>query len=273
MDWTDRTYFAIAVMIYGVSAVYSILLFRKGFTQDNRVNYLILLGAFAFHSVAMLKRGFSLQRCPINNLYEATTFVTWTIVTIYLCIAAWPHVRFLGAFASPFLFCSGIFALMPKLDPPFAGAPTFEGGTASLHATLILVAYGAFGLSSLAAVMYLCQEHDLKHRKLRAVLSLLPPIQRLETIITRCLIAGFTLLTVGLAIGAFWVKPPAGTIFWQDPKVHWSAFVWTLYLSLLILHWRFAQRGRRFAWGAVGSFAFVILTFWGFNLLSGIHNP
>ena len=44
-------------------------------------------------------------------------------------------------------------------------------------------------------------------------------------------------------------------------------------LTLLILRWRFAQTGRRFAWGAVGSFAFVLLTFWGFSLLSGIHNP
>ena len=58
-----------------------------------------------------------------------------------------------------------------------------------------------------------------------------------------------------------------------DPKVLWSAFVLLLYTGLLVAHWRFAPGGRRFAWGAVGSFAFVLLTFWGFNLLSGIHNP
>jgi ABC-type uncharacterized transport system permease subunit len=273
MDWSEKTFFAIAVAIYGVSSVYSILLFRKGFNRDNRFNYLLLLGAFAFHTIALVKRGVSLERCPINNLYEATSFITWTIVTVYLVIAAWPHVRFLGAFAAPFLFCTGVFALMPTLDPPFTGSPRFVGGAASLHATLILIAYGAFGLSSLAAVMYLCQEHDLKHRKMRAVLSLLPPIERLESIVTRCVLAGFILLTAGLAIGAFWVTPLSGAVFWQDPKVLWSGFVWFLYLTLLILHWRFAQRGRRFAWGAVGGFTFVILTFWGFNLLSGIHNP
>jgi len=50
--------------------------------------------------------------------------------------------------------------------------------------------------------------------------------------------------------------------------VVWSIFVWGLYLALLVLHWRFAQTGRRFAWGAVGGFAFVLLTFWGFSLLS-----
>ena len=53
----------------------------------------------------------------------------------------------------------------------------------------------------------------------------------------------------------------------------YSLFVWLLYLSLLVLHWCFAQRGRRFAWGAICGFVFVLLTFWGIYLLSGIHNP
>ena len=273
MDWPDRTFFKIAVVIYGICTVYSVLLFRKGFTRDSRFSYILLLGAFAFHTAAMLKRGFSLERCPINNLYEATTFISWTITATYLVIGLWPRIRFLGAFAAPFLFCTGVFALMPKLDPPFLGQPSFIGGPASLHATLILFAYGAFGISSLAAIMYLCQEHDLKYHKLRAVLSRLPPIEHLETIVTRCLTSGFILLSAGLAIGALWIDLPEGTVFRDDPKVQWSVFVWLLYLTLLILHWRFAQRGRRFAWGAICSFAFVILTFWGFNLLSGIHNP
>ena len=50
-------------------------------------------------------------------------------------------------------------------------------------------------------------------------------------------------------------------------------FTKELEMALLVLHWRFAQRGRRFAWGAIGSFAFVMLTFWGIYMLSGIHNP
>jgi hypothetical protein len=40
---------------------------------------------------------------------------------------------------------------------------------------------------------------------------------------------------------------------------------------LLVLHGRFAQSGRKFAWGAVAGFAFVVLTFWGVNLLSPSH--
>ena len=50
--------------------------------------------------------------------------------------------------------------------------------------------------------MYLTQEHNLKFHKLRAIFSLLPPIQRLEAVGQRLLAHGFLLLTLGLAIGA-----------------------------------------------------------------------
>ena len=99
--------------------------------------------------------------------------------------------------------------------------------------------------------MYLTQEHDLKFHKMRAIFSLLPPIQRLELVIRRLLIAGFTLLTAGLLIGAVWLKLPAGVSYLDDPKVHWSILVWLLYLGLLVMRQWFAQSGRRFAWGAV----------------------
>jgi ABC-type transport system involved in cytochrome c biogenesis permease subunit len=56
-----------------------------------------------------------------------------------------------------------------------------------------------------------------------------------------------------------------------DPIIFWSLFVWLVYLALLFMRWRGAG-GRRFAWGALGTFAFILLTFWGFMLLSPLHN-
>jgi len=269
---TDRNYFFIAVVLYGVSTLYSIFLLRKGFRQDNRINYLLLLGACAFHTLAMIKRGFNLQRCPMNNLYEAMLVIGWTIVATYLVFGLFSRLRFLGAFASPILLAIGVFALMPGLDVR-AAQPVFIGGWSSLHKALILLSYGAFGLSSVAGLMYVSQEHDLKYRKLRAVLSMLPPIQRLELVIRYSLAAGFGLLTAGLAVSAIYLKKTRNVYVTGDAEVVYSIVVWLLYLGLLVLHWRFAQRGRRFAWGAIGSFAFIMLTFWGIYLLSGIHNP
>jgi HemX protein len=267
---TDRHYFLLAVVIYGFSAIYSVFLWRKGFRTHDRVNYGLLLAGFVLHLKAMLMRGLTFNRCPVNNLYEAVVFVVWTIVAVYLVIGLFPRLRYLGAFASPVIFAIGVFGLMPSLDT-HGPTPQFGNGLVSLHAALTLLSYGAFGLSSVAAVMYLTQEHDLKFHKLRAVFSLMPPIDRLEKITSRLLWAGFILLTAGLAFIPFLLKQHPEARPASDPKVIWSALVWCLYLGLLVMHSRFSQSGRKFAWGAVGTFAFVLLTFWGVNLLSPAH--
>ena len=270
LNLADRDFFKLAVLFYGVSAIYSVFVWRRGFRQDNRFNYILMLGAFLLHTTSMIKRGFSLSRCPVNNIYEAMTFVSWTIVATYLVVGIFQRLRFLGAFAAPFLFAIGVFALMPGLDVHGA-KPQFVNGWVSLHATLILLAYGAFGLSSIAGVMYLTQEHDLKFDKLRAVFSRMPPVERLERVTTRGLATGFVLLTLGLALAPVIVHENPNIDLKGDPKVMWTAFVWLLYLVLLGWRWRFAAGGRAIAWGAIGSFCFVMLTFWGFTLLSPAH--
>jgi ABC-type uncharacterized transport system permease subunit len=251
--------------------VYSLFLWRRGLRQHDALNYGLILAGFALHTGAMFLRGVHLDRCPVNNLYEAVSFVDWTIVAVYLGVGLWARLRFLGAFAAPVVFAIGIFALMPGLDPPHAARPDFSGGLVSLHAALTLLSYGAFGLSSVAALMYLTQEHNLKFHKLRAVFSSMPPIDRLEKIAVRLLWAGLVLLTAGLAVAPALLRERPEAHLAHDPKIIWSGLVWALYLGLLVLHGRFAQTGRRFAWGAVGSFAFVLLTFWGVNLLSPAH--
>jgi ABC-type transport system involved in cytochrome c biogenesis permease subunit len=270
----DRNFFAGAVLVYGLSMIYSLFLWRKGFRRDDHVNYLILLLAFGLHTTAMVLRGFRLNHCPVTNLYEATTFALWSIVAVYLGVGLWPRLRFLGAFASPVLFGIGVFALMPSLDLSRNARPGVSTTWISIHAALMALSYGAFGLASIAAAMYLTQEHNLKLHKLQAIFSVLPPIQRLEAVVGRLLVCGFVLLTIGLAIGGLdltHLDNPQS--FRGDPKIIWSALVWLIYLGLIVMRWKFAQGGRRFALGAIGSFVFVLLTFWGTNALSPLHNP
>lgn len=268
---TERHFFLGAVVAYGLCALHAVFLYRKGFRKHEWFSYLLLLLGFCFHTTAMLKRGFLLQKCPVHNIYEATTFVLWSIVAAYLVFGLWSRLRFVGAFAAPVLFAVGVFALMPPLDPPHGPRPEFVGGWVSAHASLILLSYGAFGIAAVSALMYLTQEHDLKFHKLRAIFSLLPAIQRLELITGRVVVTGFALLTLGLLLGAR-LPRPEGVVYLQDTKVLWAIFLWCLYAGLLAGRWRLGWFGRRFAYGAIGMFVFVLLTFWGTNLLSTIHH-
>ncbi|HEY6169090.1 MAG TPA: cytochrome c biogenesis protein CcsA [Verrucomicrobiae bacterium] len=267
---TDRQFFELAVFVYGVSLLYSVFLLRQGLRRDTWVNYFVLLAGFGAHTVAVLQRGVEQHRCPIGNLYEVTSFIIWTIAGAYLVMGLWGRVRSFGAFVAPVVFGVGVFAL---LVPPDSAA-NYRGGLVSAHVALIALAYGAFGLGSIAAAMYLVQDRNLKLHKLRAALSFLPPIQRLEAIMSGLLSAGFALLTAGLAFAPMLAKQQdVVALLRGDPKIMWSALVWLIYLALVVLRWGFRQHGKRLAWGAVASFTFVMLTFWGFNLLSPIHNP
>ena len=275
MDWfTDRHFFLLAVIVYGFSMFYSVFLWRRGFRKDDRVNYLLLLLAFALHTTAMVKRGFSFNRCPVNNLYEAITFLSWTMVTTYLAVGLFRRLRFLGAFASPILFAIGVFALMPPLDNLTPASRIFRRTGAASTDRSSFFSCGAFGLSAIAGAMFLTQEHDLKFHKPRAMFSVLPPIQRLEQVMSRLLVSGVTVADdrVGLCSAADSGGGSQRGKFTGDPILFYSIFIWVVYSALLVLRWKFGQVGRRFAWGVVGSFAFLLLTFWGFILLSPLHN-
>jgi ABC-type uncharacterized transport system permease subunit len=261
------------VLLYGAAVVGALLLLQRGFRTNNRVHFLVLLAAFACHTTAMTLRGLAYERCPTNTIYEATVFFSWFMAAASLTLSRWPKSKFLGAFASPVLLGLGVFALMPGLDPPHGETPIYTNGWIRLHASLVLLAYGAFGLAAAGGLMYLRQERDLKKNKLRAILSRLPSLQRLELQAAWLLVIGLALLTLGLFIGGTRIPLPTGKSFAGDPKVAWSMVVWLMYAGLLAAYWRWHQRGRRLAWGAVGLFAFVALTFWGFNLLSGVHQP
>lgn len=250
--------------------MYSVFLWRKGFVRDDRVNYILLFVGFLLHTAALLQRGFSLSRCPVHNLFEATIFFTWATALTYLVVGVFARWRFLGAFAAPILLAVGVFALMPSLDPPHGSERVFSGALTSLHAATIMLAYGAFGLAAAAGGMFLVQQHNLKFHKLRAVLSVLPPMQRLEVAASRLALVAFVLLTVGLAAGGR-LPRPEGVAYWRDSKVLWSAVLWCCFLGLLFGHWRGWFTGRRFAVGLIGLFVFIVLTFWGTNLLSALH--
>lgn len=272
LPFSDRGLFAAAVVLYALATGFAVIIWRRQFQRDSGAIYGLMTLGWILHTAAMFRRGFSLERCPIHNLFEATMFVAWTISAVYLVIGGFSRMRFLGAFAAPVLTLLGVFALMPALDRPAGERPDFSSGWGPVHAALVLLAYGSFGLGSLASGMYLRQEHSLRFDKARALRALLPPITRLESATTGLLWAGWGLLSAGLASGSLYLRQARGAWFVADPFVIYSCVTWLLYGTLLIGAWQFRQRGRRLAWGSVLGFAVLMLTFWGMYLLSDMHN-
>ena len=97
-----------------------------------------------------------------------------------------------GQFTAPLVVLLQGLALIAPID---VRHPVKVPANSSLefHASVSLVAYGAFALACIAGVMYLVQERQLKTHQLRSIFYYLPPLTDLFAAITRLLWLGFIL--------------------------------------------------------------------------------
>ena len=83
---------------------------------------------------------------------------------------------------------------------------------------------------------------------------------------------GFLFLSVGIITGAVWANSAWGRYWGWDPKETWSLITWFIYATLLHARMMRGWRGKRIAYLSLLGFAAVIFTYFGVNLLPGLHS-
>ena len=86
------------------------------------------------------------------------------------------------------------------------------------------------------------------------------------------LITGLGLLTVGTLLGGVWANESWGRYWGWDPKETWSLITWFVYATLLHARMMRGWRGQRIAILSILGFAAVLFTYFGVNLLPGLHS-
>src|SRR6202035_1265732 len=130
---------------------------RGGIFRPMRFNFFAVGLGFIFQTAFLSIRGHALGRCPLTNLFEVFVFLAWSVALIYMLVGPVYRLSLMGAFTAPLVFLLQGFALIAPIDEPHPGKlpanPWLE-----FHASISLVAYGAFALACIAGVMYLIQE-------------------------------------------------------------------------------------------------------------------
>ncbi|HUJ11981.1 MAG TPA: cytochrome c biogenesis protein CcsA [Verrucomicrobiae bacterium] len=262
---TDRTFLWLAQVFYAASCVITLRRLRLGGggPELQRLNYVVMGLGFALHTVFLYLRGRIDGRCPLTNLFETQAFVAWAAVLFFLLIGPSYRISFLGAFTAPLVLAICLTALLSPIDVVHAGSinrsPWIE-----FHAAIAILAFGAFALAFVTSAMYLFQERQLKTRKLSSSFLLLPSIEQLDVIHFRLLIMGFAMLTVAMIGGAVSYHIVG---HWTEPKIVWAIVVWVVYGALVLARGLRTVRGRKIALGSMASFIFMLVGFWGVNLL------
>ena len=231
-----------------------------------RFTFLAVGLGFIFQTAFLSLRGHALGRCPITNLFEVIIFVAWSAALFYMVVGPAYRLSLMGAFTAPLVVVLQLIALLAPIDRPhWTKLPV--NSWLEFHASMSLVAYGAFALACIAGVMYLVQERQLKTHHLHSIFYHLPPLIDLFSAIVRLLWWGFVLYTLGLISGFFVGEP----LPWA--QIVCATGVWILYALILqgrYLRW-FAPK--RVAALCIVGFSAALTLLWGITFTAQTHAP
>src|SRR5207302_2778479 len=260
----DRYLLIVSTVCFLVAIAHTALEMRGGIFRPMRFNFFAVGLGFIFQTAFLSIRGHALGRCPITNLFEVIVFVAWSIALFYMVVGPGYRLSLMGAFTAPLVVLLQLFALLAPIDKPHP-VRIRANSWLEFHASISLVAYGAFALACIAGVMYLVQERQLKTHHLHSIFYHLPPLTELYAAITRLLWWGFGLYTLGLVSG-FFVGQPLPRV-----QVLCAFGVWLLYAAMLYGRHLSRFAPRRVAALCIGGFAAALTLLWGITFSSQVH--
>jgi ABC-type uncharacterized transport system permease subunit len=221
------------------------------------LNFLLATGLL-LQTVGLHIRGMAVGGCPLGNKFEIIQFVAWSGIVLYFVVGPAFRVSLLGLFTAGYAASLAFLSLIIPAWDATRGEHLFgKNPWIELHAALAVFSYGAFGLLALTSIMHLLQNWSLKHKRLNNLFWFLPSVVQLDQINFRLLLAGETLLTVSLAVGAAWWLRDIASV--NGPKLAATITVWLAYGIALGLRWRHRLVSARFAWVCLVMFALALL--------------
>ena len=262
----DRYLLIVSTLCFLAAIAHTVLEIRNRVFQPLRFTFLAVGLGFIFQTAFLSVRGHALGRCPITNLFEVIIFVAWSAALFYLVVGPAYRLSLMGAFTAPLVVVLQLIALLAPIDHPHRARLPVNSWL-EFHASMSLVAYGAFALACIAGVMYLVQERQLKTHHLHSIFYHLPPLTDLFSAIVRLLWWGFVLYTLGLISGFFVGEPLPWT------QIVCATGVWILYALILqgrYLRW-FAPK--RVAALCIIGFSAALTLLWGITFTAQTHAP
>ncbi|MEJ2639913.1 MAG: c-type cytochrome biogenesis protein CcsB [Desulfosarcinaceae bacterium] len=209
---------------------------------------------------------------PLTNLYESLMFFSLTIGLLYLYLERRYKNRVIGAFAMPLAFLAMAYAgLSPGISDRIQPLiPALKSNWLIAHVIACFIGYAAFGIAFGVSIMYFLRQRN--GGKASGRLQRLPSDKVLDELTHQLVMFGFLWLSAGIITGAVWANSAWGRYWGWDPKETWSFITWLIYAALLHFRLMRGWRGKRIAVLSVVGFLAVLFSYFGVNLLPGLHS-
>jgi cytochrome c-type biogenesis protein CcsB len=209
---------------------------------------------------------------PLSNLYESLIFFAWAIMAIHFYIEWRYRNRVIGAFSTSLAFLTMAYAsLSPNISDRIQPLiPALKSNWLIAHVVTCFIGYGAFAVAFGVGIMYLLKAGRAAEEA--GMVGRLPSVSVMDELMHRLIMFGFLFLSAGIITGAVWANSAWGRYWGWDPKETWSLITWFVYAALLHARLMRGWRGRRIAYLSILGFGAVLFTYFGVNLLPGLHS-
>lgn len=248
-------YLILGTLCFFGGFIFAVASIRSGKPHPRRLNAVLMALGFVFQSLFLKYRGEMHNHCPVTNGAEIMVFISWSIVIMYFILGRAFRLSLLGVFSAPIVFVFQVTALLLLWRNDPGPQPWDEVDRwLEMHVSTSLLAYGAFALSAVAAVMYLVLDRQLKNRSLGRLFQNLPPIRYLIDALVRLLSIGL-LLTTGGIVSALLMKTHPTIIHFAT-----SGAVWAVYAIILVIYFFKRPSPKSLSLWTILAFIFALVT-------------
>jgi ABC-type uncharacterized transport system permease subunit len=186
-------------------------------------------------------------------------------LVINVACIAWLVRRPLQNLLVALLPLSAAAVLISAFAPHSGSTPETLGYGLLLHVAASILSYAVLTLAAVQAALLAVQDRQLKHHRATGIVSFLPPLQLMETMLFELLWAGVILLTVAIASGFLFLDD----IFAQHlvHKTVLTVVAWVIYSTLLWGRYQMGWRSQTAVRFTLGGFALLMLAFFGSKLV------
>ncbi|NWK57359.1 cytochrome c biogenesis protein CcsA [Verrucomicrobiaceae bacterium N1E253] len=252
----DKAILIAALLLAVIAAVQGANCVHRGVRSRWTVVWLLL--SFVAQLAVLSMRSQLRGACPLGDTGEVLLFSAWSLTMCYLLVGSVYRLSLLGVFTAPLVsFLLGV-ALVPGMMEPNPEHAVSSDVWRGLHAAFSVLAYGALGLSAVAAMMFLVLNQQLKDAHLTTGLfQKLPPARELIFVVRRLLILGFAVLTMGVGCGVL-MKTSSEVV---NKHLLVAFGVWGCYGLLLLVTWLRGVPPKTLAISVMVLFALSLMVF------------
>jgi len=253
--------FHVSLVTYLVSLWHFVLYVLRGRERVAARGLRLALCGLAIHGVSILVVALGQGMLPWANSLQNISFWCWVVVGISVAVSLKFRLNVLWLFVLPLAIILLFMAMTGQKSSSAYSENIGRTFWAAFHIGLVFVAYAAFAFAAITGFMYILQSHFLKKKETGELYGKLPPLDLLDRLNYRALLAGLLFLTVGLLLGFSWLAALREKPESLDPKIVAALVTWGAYAVLFLMRATSILRGKKVAWLSILGIGVIVASF------------